>query len=382
MVQKTMTVVSKSMSHCEELPRCAARKLACQRPNAWVIFMMAHSKVRQSLGNAQILDKNASFRAKARKYKSLVRVDAVLCLDRDGNEVRRSDNLALCAVYRQMKGINFAASVPVPVPVAQPPMTDLVLPPGDDETQAFATSVVTGTLTRFNKVYGFTGGQVRRPHGDLPIRDVKSVHDRTWLTDEIINRFMSLLWPLCPATQTIIINTQVTAKHAQGSRLSQQGQRVITAARAACNMSAPQRVKFTLFPYNHNNNHWFLIMYDHTLHKWFSYDSSDGYHGDLINAEFHTHLMTTEPASSDPGNTKVFSYDKMPTPKQPDFFQCGIWMCLLTLCVVTRQVPPKLAFDRPSSYGRRGRMYIAKTMFTNNLSLVRDPGIDLQTVMV
>lgn len=354
------------MSHCEILPKCSPRKLACQRPNAWVIFMMAHSKDRQTVSNAGILNKGISFKAKARKYRSLARSDGVLCLDRDGDAVRRSDNLSLCTVYRQMRNIVFP--------------DDLVLPQGSAETQAWATSVVSGKPKRYNKIYGFSAGRIRRPRGDLLSRDVRSVRDRTWLNDEVINRFMSLLWPLCSARQTIIIDTQVTAPHTQGSRLAQQGQRVIDAAIAFCNMT-DVKVKFTLFPYNLNEDHWFLVLYDHEKHAWQSLDSFNGDHGDLIRAQFHKPLMKTKPASVD-ARGRGFSYSVTRVPQQPDFFQCGIWTCLLALCLLTNHKLPERAFSHPRTFAMRGRLFIAKTMHTNSLSLIRDPAVDLQSVVM
>lgn len=383
------------MSHCETLPKCASRKLKCQRPNSWTVFMMAHSRRLQTIENGPVVDKDAKLKVKAARYRELSMADAILFFDRDGHGARRTDNAMVCKVYRQLKNITFA-----PVLRTLPPSTAstaLVLPTGSAATISWADRAVVrldDLPTHFNRVYGFSSGSVRRLRAETNVTDVKRLHmpvpggmiSESWFNDSIMNGFMSLLWSSCPARGAMILESQVFASNVKGGATFEQarGLNIIKNARSACGMAASNSgpsVRVTLFPYNLGSCHWILMAFDHTIQSWHSYDSYGGHHASVAR-RFHAHLFRN---MNLPKPLK-FEYKKKEIPQQNDAFQCGVWTCMSALCLVTNKHFPKHAFSTSASttaasaYSMAARIYIAKTMFTNSITLVVPPNTDLQSI--
>lgn len=406
------------MSNCDALPKCAARNQSCQRPNSWNIFLMAHSSRGQTAQNTSIVEKSANIKAKARVYKHLKETQSPLFRDTGNRGVVSGDNVALCRMYRQLKKIEFPVVPVVPVvqvvpvvpvvpvvlvvpvvplvpvvpvvPVAYVPVVQSNLPPlrlarGDTETQQWARRLVTGDWpATYNKVYGFTMHRLDViPLEGMMIEHLKRLrHDGgmgSWLSATIIDCFTSIVrqhsvsQPSPRRTfllfeSSFFMKGQVSIDTLPKARLMKKyGQTTVS-----CGLSAGELPQVSLFPYNLSGNHWILMVYDHVATSWYSYDSLGGDHY-AVAANYHKHMMDMMALRD------AFSYKRQDVPYQTDGYQCGVWTCIFAMCTMTGTRLPDRATSDPSAYSESARLYIAKTMHTNTVSLVRDPDVDLRT---
>lgn len=376
------------MSDCRELPKCSEWGDTCRRPNPWTLFMMAHSKVRQDPRNAHIISKDATMKAKSRKYKTLKLHNDVMCITEDDTDVRSSENESLCKMYREMKGIRF--DVPPAPPIVDAALDELVLPVGSAPTRAWADRAVVGPRHPefYNKVYGYTDvAGVLTPLTSLSqyvgvdgVAMMDRIQNRRWLNDEILNSFLSLCMSRCGERRVVVYNSHVfstTTAPVDMTKAADRAKqdRIATKAKRVCGIPVDVDVRFSLIPFNVSNVHWILMVYDHVLETWYSCDSCNVNRRDIAE-RYHTRLMTM--SRRDP--RQPFKYDILNMPGQRDEFQCGVWTCMFALCIVTGCKFPHTAYADSTAYGMACRTYIAKTMTTNSLTLVKAPGMDLEAV--
>lgn len=397
------------MSHCDALPKCAARKQSCQRPNPWNIFLMAHSAKSQTLENMPIVEKMAGIKAKSQVYRHLKEIGSPLCIDGNHQDVVSSDVVAMCVMYRQLKNIVFPPIVPtVPVvsivpivpivttivPIVQAELTPLILAPGNNATNRWAKRLVDGNWPpTYNQVYGFVlcgHNFVVTPNDQMSTRSLMQMRSsggqESWIDATIIDGFTTIVLQHCRSLlstpsqvvrPSVIYACDLLGTHRSAAiqylSLPRLKKQYLNARAAAGLRSSTALPHLSLFPFNLNQSHWILMAYDHIVKTWYSFDSYGGDHRGVA-AKYHPYLLTMMDIHD------VFRYTRLTVPRQNDFYQCGVWMCMYAMCALTGTRLPDVATSHPSAFSELARLYIAKTMHTNTVNLIIDPTIDLSTV--
>lgn len=388
--KKPLLYIKKTMSHCKKLPQCSPYKDLCRKPNAWLIFMMAHSRANQSDGNSKLLNKTWSLKKKVKTYWKCVEQDLPLCVDAHGFMIHASSNSSLCRMYRQLKNIQV-----VQIPVIRESTLPSFRIEDLEETYEMTTWAEGAvkpdrpTPAQFNRSYGFehqkarvyTDGRPSRVSGPvvsaarITLSTVKYLREGRWLNDDIINGFMSLMWSYCNKRKVIVYSSTDFGQGRYNINRFTDTQRIALyeAAKTSCGLTSEP--KLTVIPYNIENVHWILLTYDHVLNIWHSFDSfnSDQY---AVASSYHDSLMSMMGFDEPP----PFRYKQQMMPQQRDGYQCGVWTCMAGLCAVLGRRLPAEAFKKgqASDYSAKARLFIAKTMYSNSITLTKDPQENLR----
>lgn len=213
---------------------------------------------------------------------------------------------------------------------------------------------------------------------DVTARDVKCLHNPflgghiqdSYLTDQLINGFCGVLGPYCKDAGVVLMNSQMSAEARFGTGVSELAHDSLGRCRAfskSKRLLGVKAVKWVLLPCNlakgEGSPHWFLSVFSTASMQWSSFDSLNKDRSDVLHA-LHSPLMKQMGLAED----TPFSYQPKIGPLQSGLFQCGELTCMFAMALVQGKQLPAMAVSNPSAFATSARLFIAKCLFTNNLT--------------
>ncbi|KAG7886411.1 hypothetical protein KL938_000064 [Ogataea parapolymorpha] len=190
---------------------------------------------------------------------------------------------------------------------------------------------------------------------DIYTRDLKTLCDRKWLNDNVIDFYMSLINERAKSHPTTLPQIHIFSTHFY-SNLSTRGYNSVRrwTKRAKVDVT---KLDYIFVPINLNQSHWALGVINNKEKAFQYYDSLYGSGDDILyNLEDYM-VNETKKLYGDSMNGIDYSlydhFDSMKTPKQENGFDCGVFMCTV-VDYVSRERP--LLFSQSDMKNLRRRM--------------------------
>lgn len=123
----------------------------------------------------------------------------------------------------------------------------------------------------------------------------------------------------------------------------------------------------TAVPHPEKPPHWVLFVCETGVPAWRSYDSLNGDHASFALQQHRVLFGTLTPPP--------FRYTPVTCPVQKRWFHSGDFVVAFAMSAIKNQKLPAQAFSASGAFGSVVRLYIAKTVLTNNLSGERQIGL-------
>ncbi|KAG7728744.1 hypothetical protein KL933_001977 [Ogataea haglerorum] len=190
---------------------------------------------------------------------------------------------------------------------------------------------------------------------DIYTRDLKTLCDRKWLNDNVIDFYMGLINERAKSHPTTLPQIHIFSTHFY-SNLSTRGYNSVRrwTKRAKVDVT---KLDYIFVPINLNQSHWALGVINNKERAFQYYDSLYG-NGDDILYNLEDYMVNeTKKLYGDSMNGIDYSlydhFDSMKTPKQENGFDCGVFMCTV-VDYVSRERP--LLFSQSDMKNLRRRM--------------------------
>lgn len=264
--------------------------------------------------------------------------------------------------------------------LVQPPTEIDIMLKGSKEAESWAAGMVTGAGSTVKKLLDkfvptFFGGE------KITVRDVKKLHVPTsdptlsYFTDVLVNGFCGVLGPYCQESGTVLMNSHMSAESLFGSgerHLEKDSLGRCKAYTKTKRLLGVEEVTSVVIPCNIAEGegeglpHWFLSVFSTLSKQWTSFDSVNIDRSEFVRS-LHVPLMNQMGHSAD----TPFIYQPTIGPGQSDGSQCGEFTCMFAMALVLgKQLPALAQSPDPAAFATKARKFIAKTICTNNLTLV------------